>query len=82
MFATDHTVIKEAAERVRTSRAISTAAVSQQVWSASSRSAVPVPQAQTTRSGSMWDLVCWVSPRAIEATVVPPVDCRYPYMAA
>jgi len=34
------------------------------------------------KAGSMWNLMRWVSPRAIKETFVPPKDFRYPYMAA
>jgi 1-pyrroline-5-carboxylate dehydrogenase len=32
------------------------------------------------KAGSMWNLIRWVSPRAIKETFVPPTDYRYPYM--
>jgi 1-pyrroline-5-carboxylate dehydrogenase len=32
------------------------------------------------KSGSMLNLVRWVSPRAIKETFVPPTDWRYPFM--
>ena len=32
------------------------------------------------KAGSMWNLIRWVSPRAIKETFVPPRDYRYPYM--
>lgn len=32
------------------------------------------------KAGSVWNLVRWVSPRAIKETLVPPSDYRYPYM--
>ena len=34
------------------------------------------------KAGSMWNLIRWVSPRAIKETFVPPRDYRYPFMAA
>ena len=33
------------------------------------------------KAGSLWNLIRWVSPRAIKETLVPPRDYRYPYMA-
>ena len=32
------------------------------------------------KAGSMWNLIRWVSPRAIKETLVPPTDYRYPFM--
>ena len=32
------------------------------------------------KSGSMWNLIRWVSPRSIKETFVPPTDYRYPFM--
>ena len=32
------------------------------------------------KAGSMWNLIRWVSPRAIKETFVPPTDYRYPFM--
>jgi 1-pyrroline-5-carboxylate dehydrogenase len=34
------------------------------------------------KAGSMWNLIRWVSPRAIKETFVPPGDYRYPFMDA
>jgi 1-pyrroline-5-carboxylate dehydrogenase len=34
------------------------------------------------KAGSKWNLMRWVSPRAIKETFVPPTDYRYPFMAA
>ncbi|HSC29535.1 MAG TPA: L-glutamate gamma-semialdehyde dehydrogenase, partial [Vicinamibacterales bacterium] len=34
------------------------------------------------KAGSKWNLMRWVSPRAIKETFVPPGDYRYPFMAA
>jgi 1-pyrroline-5-carboxylate dehydrogenase len=34
------------------------------------------------KAGSMWNLIRWVSPRAIKETFVPPHDYRYPFMGA
>lgn len=34
------------------------------------------------KAGSKWNLMRWVSPRTIKETFVPPVDYRYPHMAA
>jgi 1-pyrroline-5-carboxylate dehydrogenase len=33
------------------------------------------------KAGSMWNLIRWVSPRAIKETFVPPRDYRYPFLA-
>jgi 1-pyrroline-5-carboxylate dehydrogenase len=33
------------------------------------------------KAGSMWNLIRWVSPRAIKETFVPATDYRYPFMA-
>jgi 1-pyrroline-5-carboxylate dehydrogenase len=33
------------------------------------------------KAGSMWNLIRWVSPRAIKETFIPPKDYRYPFMA-
>jgi 1-pyrroline-5-carboxylate dehydrogenase len=32
------------------------------------------------KSGSMWNLIRWTSPRSIKETLVPPKDFRYPHM--
>ena len=32
------------------------------------------------KAGSLWNLIRWVSPRAIKETFVPPTDYRYPFM--
>jgi 1-pyrroline-5-carboxylate dehydrogenase len=32
------------------------------------------------KAGSMWNLIRWVSPRAIKETFLPPRDYRYPFM--
>jgi len=32
------------------------------------------------KAGSMWNLIRWISPRAIKETFVPPKDWRYPFM--
>jgi len=33
------------------------------------------------KAGSIWNLIRWVSPRALKETLVPPLDYRYPHMA-
>lgn len=33
------------------------------------------------KAGSIWNLIRWVSPRAVKETLVPPRDYRYPSMA-
>ena len=32
------------------------------------------------KAGSVWNLMRWLSPRAIKETFVPPTDHRYPHM--
>jgi len=32
------------------------------------------------KAGSMWNLIRWVSPRAVKETFVPPRDYRYPFL--
>jgi 1-pyrroline-5-carboxylate dehydrogenase len=32
------------------------------------------------KAGSMWNLIRWVSPRAIKELFAPPTDYRYPFM--
>jgi 1-pyrroline-5-carboxylate dehydrogenase len=34
------------------------------------------------KAGSIWNLLRWVSPRALKETFVPPTDHRYPHMGA
>jgi 1-pyrroline-5-carboxylate dehydrogenase len=34
------------------------------------------------KAGSMWNLIRWVSPRAIKETFVPPKDYRYPFLSS
>jgi 1-pyrroline-5-carboxylate dehydrogenase len=34
------------------------------------------------KAGSMWNLIRWVSPRAVKETLVSPTDYRYPFMAS
>jgi 1-pyrroline-5-carboxylate dehydrogenase len=34
------------------------------------------------KAGSMWNLIRWVSPRAIKETFVPPKDYRYPFLGS
>jgi len=33
------------------------------------------------KAGSMWNLIRWVSPRAVKETFAPPKDYRYPFLA-
>ena len=33
------------------------------------------------KSGSMWNLIRWTSPRSIKETLVPPAEHGYPHMA-
>ena len=70
------------ARRCATPPATSTSTTSRPAPSSgSSPSAAPAPRAPTTRPGSMWNLVRWVSPRAIKETFDPPTDYRYPFLA-
>lgn len=32
------------------------------------------------KAGSIWNLIRWISPRAVKETFVPPTDYRYPFM--
>jgi 1-pyrroline-5-carboxylate dehydrogenase len=32
------------------------------------------------KAGSIWNLIRWVSPRAIKETFAPPLDYRYPFL--
>ncbi len=32
------------------------------------------------KAGSLWNLIRWVSPRAVKETLVPPTDYRYPFL--
>jgi len=32
------------------------------------------------KAGSLWNLIRWVSPRAIKETLSPPLDYRYPFL--
>src|SRR5262249_30906557 len=34
------------------------------------------------QAGSLWNLVRWVSPRAIKETFAPPTTWRYPYLSS
>jgi 1-pyrroline-5-carboxylate dehydrogenase len=34
------------------------------------------------KAGSMWNLIRWVSPRAVKETLVSPTDYRYPFMTS
>ena len=34
------------------------------------------------KAGSMWNLIRWVSPRALKETFVPPRDWRYPFLSS
>jgi 1-pyrroline-5-carboxylate dehydrogenase len=33
------------------------------------------------KAGSLWNLMRWVSPRALKENFLPPVDWRYPHMS-
>jgi 1-pyrroline-5-carboxylate dehydrogenase len=34
------------------------------------------------KAGSLWNLIRWVSPRAIKESFVPPRDWRYPFLVS
>ena len=48
--------------------------------SASNPSAARAPPGTNDKAGSLWNLIRWVSPRAIKETFVPPRDYRYPFL--
>jgi len=50
--------------------------------SASNCSAGARASGTNDKAGSLWNLIRWVSPRVIKETFVPPVDYRYPFIAA
>ena len=74
--------IEQAHDALRYARATSTSTTSRPApSSASSRSAARA-LGTNDKAGSMWNLIRWVSPRAIKETFVPPTDYRYPFLAA
>ncbi len=83
VFATDRTAIAEARSALRNAAGNfyindkpTGAVVGQQPFGGSRASGT------NDKAGSMLNLVRWVSPRTIKELFVPPVDYRYPYMAA
>jgi 1-pyrroline-5-carboxylate dehydrogenase len=82
VFAEDRAAIQEAAERLRYAAGNfyvndkpTGAVVGQQPFGGSRASGT------NDKSGSMWNLIRWASPRAIKEQFVPARDYRYPYMA-
>lgn len=83
VFADDKTAVVEAKQRLRFSAGNfyvndkpTGAVVGQQPFGGARRSGT------NDKAGSMWNLIRWVSPRAIKETLVPPRDYRYPFMAS
>jgi 1-pyrroline-5-carboxylate dehydrogenase len=83
VFAEDRAAIQEAGDRLRYAAGNfyvndkpTGAVVGQQPFGGSRASGT------NDKAGSMWNLMRWVSPRAIKETFAPPHDYRYPYMAA
>ncbi|MFP5299470.1 MAG: L-glutamate gamma-semialdehyde dehydrogenase, partial [Actinomycetota bacterium] len=82
IFADDRSAVVRAKERLRFSAGNfyvndkpTGAVVGQQPFGGARRSGT------NDKAGSMWNLIRWVSPRAIKETLVPPTDYRYPFMA-
>ncbi len=81
VFATDRRVIAEAADALRDAAGNfyindkpTGAVVGQQPFGGARASGT------NDKAGSLWNLVRWVSPRAIKETFVPPVDFTYPFL--
>jgi 1-pyrroline-5-carboxylate dehydrogenase len=81
VFARDRHAIDEAEERLRYAAGNfyvndkpTGAVVGQQPFGGARASGT------NDKAGSMWNLIRWVSPRAIKETFVPPRDYRYPFM--
>jgi 1-pyrroline-5-carboxylate dehydrogenase len=82
VFSEDRAAVQEAAERLRYAAGNfyvndkpTGAVVGQQPFGGSRASGT------NDKAGSMWNLIRWVTPRAIKETFSPPKDYRYPYMA-
>jgi 1-pyrroline-5-carboxylate dehydrogenase len=83
IFATDRKVISAVSDRLRHAAGNfyindkpTGAVVGQQPFGGARASGT------NDKAGSIWNLIRWVSPRAIKETFVPAVDYRYPFMAA
>jgi 1-pyrroline-5-carboxylate dehydrogenase len=81
IFAEDRAAIHEAEERLRYAAGNfyvndkpTGAVVGQQPFGGSRASGT------NDKAGSMWNLIRWVSPRAIKETFIPPRDYRYPFL--
>lgn len=81
IFATERTAITQAAETMRNAAGNfyindkpTGAVVGQQPFGGARASGT------NDKAGSIWNLIRWVSPRAIKETFVPSTDYRYPYM--
>ncbi len=82
VFATERSAIEEAHDALRYSAGNfyvndkpTGAVVGQQPFGGSRASGT------NDKAGSMWNLIRWVSPRAVKETFVPPTDYRYPFLA-
>ena len=82
IFAEDRTVLDLASRRLRYTAGNfyvndkpTGAVVGQQPFGGSRASGT------NDKSGSMWNLIRWTTPRSIKETFVPPTDYRYPHMA-
>jgi 1-pyrroline-5-carboxylate dehydrogenase len=82
VFAEDRAAIQEAKDRLRYAAGNfyvndkpTGAVVGQQPFGGSRASGT------NDKAGSMWNLIRWVSPRAIKETFIPPSDYRYPFLA-
>jgi 1-pyrroline-5-carboxylate dehydrogenase len=83
VFARDHRAVETARERLRYAAGNfyvndkpTGAVVGQQPFGGARASGT------NDKAGSMWNLIRWVSPRAIKETFVPPRDYRYPFLDA
>jgi 1-pyrroline-5-carboxylate dehydrogenase len=81
VFATDRLAIDEAERRLRFSAGNfyvndkpTGAVVGQQPFGGGRASGT------NDKAGSLWNLMRWVSPRAVKETFAPPTDHRYPHM--
>ena len=81
VFAEDRAAVQQAEERLRYAAGNfyvndkpTGAVVGQQPFGGARASGT------NDKAGSMWNLIRWVSPRAIKEQFVPPRDYRYPYM--
>jgi 1-pyrroline-5-carboxylate dehydrogenase len=82
VFADDRAAVQEAAEKLRYAAGNfyvndkpTGAVVGQQPFGGSRASGT------NDKAGSMWNLIRWVTPRALKETFIPARDYRYPYMA-